>query len=221
VRARDAAGNWGPTSTRKLQISSLGPTITALTSRSHPDPNKWYSNATATFSWSAGGASSGTAGYAWLLDHFSGSTPLSTITTGMAAAECASTADGVWYFHVRAQSISGVWGTPQQTIVRIDTHRPTPQTNAATVRRDAQLTLHYRLSDPLPSCGSGTVKIVIKNQRGRVVKSVTVANAVTNTNQTWRFRCTLARGTYSVVVTGTDAAGNHGAKSVTAQLKVK
>ena len=93
--------------------------------------------------------------------------------------------------------------------VRIDTARPTtvaPQ--SATVRRGRYVTLKYRVNDARPGSPNATVTIKIKTLSGRTMKQVTLKNRQLNSDQGYRFRCTLAKRVYRFYVYATDTAGN-------------
>lgn len=94
--------------------------------------------------------------------------------------------------------------------VLIDKTRPTVVALAnASVLRGAKVTLRYRLADNLsPTC---TVKLIIKNTKGKVVKTIAVASVPTTTTPTAHaktFTCTLPVGKYTWSCQAIDEAGN-------------
>jgi Carboxypeptidase regulatory-like domain len=196
------------------------PVVDSVTSTTHPDPAKWYSNADPLFSWQTTDYGKTILGFSCGLDGSPTTDPPESLSTPIASASYPGTADGIWYFHVRADTAAG-WGATTHRTVRIDTHRPTAKVSSLTVKRSAAAKIVFRLSDPLPSCGRGSVKLVIRNARGKTVKSCANAKLATNTKAIWKFVCKLAKGRYTISVTGADAAGNHTARAAKATLKVK
>jgi alpha-tubulin suppressor-like RCC1 family protein len=84
---------------------------------------------------------------------------------------------------------------------RIDTTRPKPSATTVKVRRNATAKLRYRIADFSPC----TVKIVIKNARGAVVRTYVIRGAKPSRTLTKSFRCTLAKGVYRWYVYATDS----------------
>ncbi len=77
----------------------------------------------------------------------------------------------------------------------------------------------FRVNDPKPSCGYGTVHITIY-KNGKAKKSFTLSRVTLNEGHTRAFRLTQAAGEYTWTVTATDLAGNAQASAGTAKLKV-
>ncbi|MDQ1683512.1 MAG: hypothetical protein QOC82_249, partial [Frankiaceae bacterium] len=103
-------------------IDSTGP-ATSVSSSTHPSQSTWYSNNTPTVSWSAS-SESGIKGYSYVLDQVS-STVADTTAEGTATSTSYSgLADGIWYFHVRAQNNANIWGSTATYTLRIDTTAP-------------------------------------------------------------------------------------------------
>ena len=93
--------------------------------------------------------------------------------------------------------------------VNIDTTRPTTSAPyAASVHRGSMLTLKFKVLDKGPRSGSATVVIKIKTLKGKTVKSLRLTSRKVNSLQSYRFRCTLKKGTYRFYVYATDTAGN-------------
>jgi hypothetical protein len=103
--------------------------------------------------------------------------------------------------------------------VGIDTTRPTPMVPASTrVVRGRRLQLRCKVSDvkgvPI------TAKLVFKNARGKVVRTVPFPGKTANTWLTAKFRCTLAKGSYRLLMTAVDAAGNAQSRIASGRLSV-
>lgn len=88
-----------------------------------------------------------------------------------------------------------------------DAVRPTTTTSARGVRRYATATLSYRVKDALPSCGAATCGIQILKS-GKLVKSIALGSKTTNVSLSYKWKATLAKGTYYWRVTAKDRAGN-------------
>ena len=101
-----------------------------------------------------------------------------------------------------------------------DTGKPTTSATAASVKRNSTVTLKFRVSDPLPSCGTATVKIQILKGT-KVVKTLTVGSRSTNVASSFAWKATLAKGTYSWRASATDMAGNAATKMTAAKLVIK
>lgn len=99
--------------------------------------------------------------------------------------------------------------------------------DAAVKRGDAQkgdrLKLRIEVADAMPGCPSASVTLKIKSASGRTVASRTVAGVKVNASVTVAVKLgkTLHRGTYRVVATSRDWAGNRQAKARAAVLTVK
>jgi len=52
------------------------------------------------------------------------------------------------------------------------------------------------------------VTLIIRNAKGKVVKTILVGTRAVNKAQTFRFSCNLPRGTYRMVLEAVDIAGN-------------
>jgi hypothetical protein len=103
-----------------------------------------------------------------------------------------------------------------------DTTAPTTVApSAASVKKGKTVTLNYQVNDPSPNLGTATATIQIKNAAGAVVKTVRAGAKPINTPQKASFKCTLAKGTYTFVVSAVDAAGNASTTSASNRLTVK
>lgn len=103
-----------------------------------------------------------------------------------------------------------------------DTGRPTVQAlNAVSTRPGKMVTIRFRVTDPLPSCGDATVELVIKRRGGSVAWRQTIEDVPTNEDQSYRFRCPVKRGTYRYSLSCRDAAGNDGTGTSSKGFKVR
>ncbi len=98
--------------------------------------------------------------------------------------------------------------TARSGYVNIDTAAPVCVAVAnVKVARGKLATFSYRVNDPSPSCGTALVKMTI--YRGhKIVKTIRVTGVAENAKRTCTYRVRLANGSYTWVVSATDAAGN-------------
>jgi ABC-type oligopeptide transport system substrate-binding subunit len=208
--------------------------ISSLTSPTNTVSSHWYVTDKPTFSWTGSptlaaprlaGARRGTptvAGYSYLLDQNPFAFPPSTVMTTDTTFTAPPMADGVWYFHLRAQGDNGIWGPVKTYTARIDTHPPTTSApKSSSVRRGAVATLAFKVSDAKPNGGWAAVTIKVKNAHGRIVKSLNVGKKSVNKVLSTRFICKLAKGTYRFAIYAKDAAGNGQSKIGSNKLVVK
>jgi alpha-tubulin suppressor-like RCC1 family protein len=100
---------------------------------------------------------------------------------------------------------------------KIDTTKPKPAALGASVKRGPTAKLRYRIADYSPC----TVKIAVKNARGKIVKTLTIRGARPMSWRAASFRCTLAKGKYRFFVTATDSVGYKQTKTAVGKLVVK
>jgi peptide/nickel transport system substrate-binding protein/oligopeptide transport system substrate-binding protein len=204
------------------------PSITSLTSSTNKVSSRWYAVSTPAFSWvgsptlAAAFAAPTVSGYSYLLDQNPFAFPPRPALTTATTFRAPSTADGVWYFHLRAVGDDGIWGPVSTYAVRIDTKPPTTSApKACSVRRGAVAKLSFAVADPEPNGGWATVTIKTKDSRGRVVKSLKVGRSPVNEKLSTSFTCKLATGKYTFSVYARDAASNGQARVGSNRLTVK
>jgi alpha-tubulin suppressor-like RCC1 family protein len=131
-----------------IRFDSSGPTISTLSSSSHPNQATWYSVSNVLLSWLGDDSASGNtgiSGYSYQFNQTADTIP-DTISEGTATnLTLNDTADGLWYFHVRAVDGAGNWGETAHYAVRVDTTAPTPgaTTFAANGVDDTQINLNW------------------------------------------------------------------------------
>jgi len=200
--------------------------ISSLTSSTNAVSAHWYADSTPTFSWAGSPTLAAVAptvtGYSYLLDRHLFAFPPRTVMTTETTFTAPPMADGLWYFHLRAQGDDGIWGPVKTYAVRIDTHRPTTKAPyAASVTRGRRAYLKYKVVDAAPNAGWATVTIKIRNAHGHLVKSLKLGKRSVNKLLSKRFTCTLAKGTYRFSVYAHDAAGNRQSKVGSNKLTVR
>ena len=122
-------------------------------------------------------------------------------------APIAITDEGVSEYATRSRDVFGNASAGGFT-VKLDRQRPRPKASAASARRGKTCTLKYTVADAVPGSPTATVKIVVKDARGRQKWSGKQFAKPVNKALSCQFRCTLAAGTYRFYVYATDAAGN-------------
>jgi len=98
------------------------PTAPVVSSSTHPDENKWYSNNDPEFSWSLPSDVDGVSIY-FSESPTSNPGPLSDGLFSSKSYE--NVEDGIWYFHIKARNSYG-WGAITHRKVLIDTEPPEP-----------------------------------------------------------------------------------------------
>jgi hypothetical protein len=123
LKAYDNAGNVSETAHYKIQIDSAMPAVPKVRSLTHP-AGQWTSNSTLELNWQPPVTASGITGYSFLLDHNQLTVPDEKITENVTSKSFANLRDGIWYFHLKAQSATGLWSNTANYEVRVDTELP-------------------------------------------------------------------------------------------------
>jgi len=132
VRAKDGSGLWGDTAHYKINIDTSAPVAPVVNSPTHPDQNDWYANNDPSFDWSASDIS-GITGYSYVLDQNPGTIPDNTSEGTATSKNYTDVVDGTWYFHIKAQNGSGLWGETTHYRINIDASGPAaPAVNSPT-----------------------------------------------------------------------------------------
>jgi hypothetical protein len=130
-------------------------------------------------------------------------------------------ADGTTTILYRSRDAAGNLEEPHVAQVMIDGVAPTTRAWPAAVARGRKVRLHYQVNDALPGCGEATVTLKIF-RRTRLVKQLALPDVrPCNVQLTHVWRCSLARGRYTVKVYATDIAGNAQATVGKATLTVR
>ncbi len=95
------------------------PPAPIISSSTHPDENTWYYSSNPSFTWTTPPDTSGIAGYSYLIDNSSNTTPDTIMDTSGNAASGSNLAAGEWYLHVRALDNADNWGVADHFRVRI------------------------------------------------------------------------------------------------------
>lgn len=122
VLRNDAAGTNVLTSKGRAVYQLLipppeGPKVFSLT---HSDANKWYKNNNPTFSWEK---DDGVDAFSYSFDNEPNGIPDNEPEGEHSSVSYGEVADGIWYFHVKAEK-DGVWGGTSHFVVQIDASPP-------------------------------------------------------------------------------------------------
>jgi len=98
------------------------PAAPLISSPTHPDSNKWYSNNSPKFIW---GVPSGITGVRLLVGRLPTAAPTVIYPGPISERQLEDLADGVWYFHVQLRNKAG-WGGISHFKFQIDTQPPKP-----------------------------------------------------------------------------------------------
>ncbi len=96
------------------------PQAPAISSPTHPDPNKWYALNDAKFAWDL---PSGVTGARLLVGRISNAVPTANYIPAISSKELDNFEDGIWYFSVRLRNDAG-WGAVSRFRFQIDTEKP-------------------------------------------------------------------------------------------------
>ena len=125
----------------------------------------------------------------------------------------------VWY---RSADKAGNLEKARVCTAHIDTRQPTPVAKwPVVVTRGGRAALRYYVGDPRPGSPTATVTIRIRDERGTLVKKIVLADSKVDISRACGFGCPLAKGTYRVVVSATDLAGNPSTAAATTTLVVR
>lgn len=203
LQIKDGLGTVFEPPSATVVLDREQPLVISLTSSTHPDVARWYSDRSPSFSWS-GDDESGVAGYSYALAAAK-DTPIDKIVDGTdAIAAFESLPDRRWFFGVRACDVAGNWSEPQWLPVRIDTTGPTVAARGdVRARRGTVARLPFWVSDNLSR--QIAVSLLIR-RNGRTV-SVS-ATKVSPGRHSRALRCTFPKGDYVYVVQARDEASN-------------
>ena len=136
------------------------------------------------------------------------------------AAPFLVSAQGVSSFEYRSTDVVGHAETVKTLAVKIDGLRPRTTAYRASVVKGKRVRLAYKVGDALPGCEKARVTLKLF-KRATLKKTFKLGVRASNLKQSLRWRCTLARGRYTLKVYATDIAGNKQSRVGTARLIVR
>jgi len=130
VRQADAATNVSKPASSEYTLEAREPSIPEVSSATHLDENKWYSNNDPRFSWIVRTPpASGIARYHYIFSSDPQGEPTEGAQTQATSAALRDQTDGVSYFRIRARSNAGALSGVGQRVVRVDTVAPARPTS--------------------------------------------------------------------------------------------
>jgi hypothetical protein len=128
--------------------------------------------------------------------------------------------NGIHTVSYRSTDAAGNVETAKSFTVRIDTRKPTTKAYAAAVKKGKTVKLAYKVLDAKPGCGQAAVTLKIYKGK-KLKKTLKAGSHASNVKRSYSWRCTLAKGKYTLRVYATDIAGNVQSKVGSARLTVK
>lgn len=184
-----------------------GPIVTSPT---HPDTDRWYSNRDIQVQWVA---ADGAVGYSYSFDQNLQQEPDDTVDTTTTNAHLKATGDGTWYFHLHAKT--NVWGGSTTYPVQIDSTPPAAfkaELDKKLITTEEKGTLRWLTSDAVSGIDHYEVK------------QVNLSDVATGTNTLFIEATSpyiippLDAGQHEFIVRAIDRAGN--STEGTVELKV-
>lgn len=209
VRATDSIGQTSSSSTT-VNIDSTTPTIAVS-----GNDSAWHRTAvTLTFTPTVGASGVSSVDYKVNKGNW-----IAIVPTGGAYEAKVSTNgnDAISYYVTNNAETTSLVGT---CVVKIDSVKPTSKATGASFKRNKIGLLDLYVGKSPVGCGKA--KVTIDFYQGRKLKkSFTTAYLSVNKWTKVKWKCTLAKGTYTMKLCATDMLGNKQAKATTAKLVVK
>jgi hypothetical protein len=208
----DAAGNSETIGSVTVRIDTTAPVASA----SGVADGAWLRGA-ASIGLSANDGGSGVASITYALEGVA-----QTMADASATVAIPGSPDATHVLRYHATDVAGNVGGEQQLTVHVDTVGPATAGKAVSGRRGTYLRMRYRATDNL-SPKVWVRKIVVKNSRGRIVRTFTTVARTARTPGAWysvKWRPS-ARGTYRYYVYAKDLAGNAQSKVGSARVDVR
>ena len=189
-RALDNAGNASDTGTCVVSIDATAPTTTVAGA-----PSGW-SKTPVALSFTASDAVSGVAGTEYCLNG-----------VWIPGGSCTIVQQGTTTCQYRSSDRAGNVEATKTVSVRIDSQAPTTTARAASAKHNTKVRLRLRVDDGSQSCGSA--RVTVKIYKGaKLKKTLVLGSQATNALLAYAWKCTLAKGGYTIKVFATDLAGN-------------
>lgn len=179
--------------------STSVPSAPVITSSTHPDPARWYSNNDPVFSWAL---PSGITGVNVLADREPTTDPGTRSDGRLSTYSYDDVEDGIWYFHVKLQNANG-WSATRHFQFNVDTTSPT-------------LPAVRMIQEPTVEDPTGSIVFESQDSFSGIAAFVVTVDGVASerinpttvtTEQPYRLPA-LTAGTHSLSVVAYDQAGN-------------
>lgn len=183
---------------------SFGPIISSPT---HPDQEKWYSNNSPVFLWTKSPASEG---FSFEIDNNPKGFPDTVTDATATTTSFANIKNGIWYFHLKEKA-EGVWGGTSHYAVKIDDEPPEPfMINVSPSTRTVSQSPVFRFGTSDALSGLDHLEMKIVPLSSGVEEQLTFFET-TSPYQAINWKL----GRYLVLVRAKDYAGNTRDESVT------
>ncbi len=189
------------------------PAAPVVTSSTHPDPNRWYTNNDPEFTWVMPG---GIRGVNVLADRDPNRDPGTRSDGVFSTYGYDDVDDGVWYFHIRLQNANG-WGPTAHFRFNIDTGLPTQPTisfQGESTTTDPQPAVIFKATDAVSGVAYYDITIDPVN-----TQTVRVSAGEFAGGKSWRLPL-LSPGEHTIVVTAVDQAGNASSSPATFKMTI-
>lgn len=173
--------------------------VPSISSPTHPDQNRWYSNNNPQIQWTM---PAGPTGVSYVLDQTAGTIP-DTVSEGVLSSRSYSgLEDGIWYFHVRTETGLG-WGDAGHFRIQADITKPEYFNFSKLLQLPGSIKLHLDSFDKT----SGIDHYEIKLDSG------SFSNWTDDGTHTYTANI-CATGPHTITARAVDRAGNYLEKSV-------
>jgi hypothetical protein len=183
-----------------------GPVVVSDT---HPNPDKWYSDSSPSFSWEK---EDKVTGYSWSFSQNPQEAPDGISEGTDNFTSYSGIKDGIWYFHIRQQK-NGIWGKTSHVQVKIDTTPPkdfTPEIGNASGLAGNQIA-YFKTSDDFSGIDHYKVSLInLNNEDG-------LNPFFTEEISPYKISGKQA-GDYKIIIRAVDKAGN--IKEAESQIKI-
>jgi C1A family cysteine protease len=130
------------------------------------------------------------------------------------------TTQGASTWEYRSVDVAGNTESPKTFSLQLDSQAPATAAFAASAKLRKSVVLKYQVNDATPGCGSATAVIRIYKGK-RLKKTLKPVVCRTGAKSSYKWKCTLPAGRYTIRVSATDAAGNVQSKVGSARLKIR
>lgn len=184
-----------------------------VSSETHPDQSKWYSNKSVILRWAS---TSSVESYSYMLDQDSEGIPDNISEGNKTTIVYKDLNDGTYYFHIKSLR-DGVWGGITSFGINVDTESPAEFSltfNPSDRTSSTNQIINFQTSDVLSGISYYELRVIPLNQNASIAKK----NNQLFVEATSPYQLSLGIGSYDIIVRAHDNAGNY--REVTSRLNV-